>query len=73
MVVSLESLRWMNLDCPFHVSCRYMEVIGMKSVGRDIWEECMKDDMKLVGLQPQWAIFSNFWRDLMLGKRLILA
>ena len=31
----------MNLDWPFDVSCRYMEVTGMKCVGREIWEECM--------------------------------
>ena len=61
----------MNLDWPFDVSCRYMEVTGMKCVSREIWEECMKDDMKWVGLQPEWVLYSDLWRDLMLGKGLI--
>ena len=27
------------------------------------WRECVKDDMKLLGLQPEWAIFRDMWRD----------
>ena len=30
----------------------------------------MKDDMKLLGLQPEWAIFRDMRRDLIWGKRL---
>ena len=26
--------------------------------------ECVKDDMKLLGLQPEWTIFRDMWRDL---------
>ena len=30
---------------------------------RKTWGECVKDDMKLLGLQPEWAIFKDMWRD----------
>ena len=30
---------------------------------RKTWGECMKDDMKLLGLQPEWAIFRDLWTD----------
>ena len=33
----------------------------------------MKDDMELLGLHPEWAIFRDMWRDLICGKRLTLA
>ena len=33
----------------------------------------MKDDMEVLGLQPEWAIFMDMWRDLIWGKRLTLA
>ena len=33
----------------------------------------MKDDLKLLGLHPEWAIFRDMVRDLMWGKRLTLA
>ena len=39
---------------------------GMQS-GR-IGGECVKDDMKVLGLQPDWAIFRDMWRDLIWGK-----
>ena len=28
---------------------------------------CVKDDMKLLGLQPEWAIFRDMWRDFIHG------
>ena len=31
------------------------------------WGECVKDDMKLLGLQPDWAIFADIWRDFIHG------
>ena len=39
------------------------------------WGECVsvKDDMKLLLFQPEWAIFRDTWRDLIWGKRLTLA
>ena len=47
---------------------------GMKCMdrGRKTWEECVKNDMKLLGLQPEWVIFRDMWRDLIWGKRLTL-
>ena len=29
----------------------------------------MNDDMKLLGLQPEWAIFKDMWRDFISGDR----
>ena len=29
--------------------------------------ECVKDDMKLLGFKPEWAIFRNMWRDITHG------
>ena len=40
---------------------------------RKTWEQCMRDDMKLLGLHFEWAIFRDMWRDLIWGKRLTLA
>ena len=34
--------------------------------------ECVKDDMKFLGLQPEWAMFRDMWRDLVWGKHLTL-
>ena len=51
------------------LSCRNMEeVVEVTCVGRGrkTWGECVKDDMKLLGLQP------DMWRDLIWGKRLTL-
>ena len=28
----------------------------------------MKDDMKLLGLQSEWAIFRDVWRDFVCGQ-----
>ena len=28
----------------------------------------MKDDMKLLGLLPEWAVFRDVWRDLYMGQ-----
>ena len=40
---------------------------------RKMWEQCVRDDMKLLGLHSEWAIFKDMWRDLNWGKRLTLA
>ena len=58
--------------------CRLAETWGsgeMKYVGRGrkTWGECMKNDMKFLGLQPKWAMIRDMWRDLIWSKRLILA
>ena len=59
-------------------SYRDMEVAGMKCVGRGrgrgrgrkTWEVCVKDDIKLFGLQPEWTIFRDMWRDSIWSKHL---
>ena len=37
--------------------------------GRKTWVECVEDDMKLLGLQPEWAIFRDVWRDFIYGTK----
>ena len=56
-------------------SCRRLVVEGARGQGRSrkTWEQCVKDDMKLLGLHSEWAIFRDVWRDLIWGKRLTLA
>ena len=46
---------------------------GLVVEGRKTWEQCVKDDLKLLGLHSEWAIFRDMWRDLIWGKRLTLA
>ena len=55
--------------------CRNVDVAGVKCRGRNktIYRECMTDDMKLLGLQPEWVIFRDMWRDFKLGQHLTLA
>ena len=52
-----------------------MVVEGTRGRGRSrkTWEQCVRDDMKLLGLHPEWAVFRDMWRDLIWGKRLTLA
>ena len=56
-------------------ACRGLVVEGARGRGRSrkTWEQCVRDDMKLLGLHPEWAIFKDMWRDLIWGKRLTLA
>ena len=56
-------------------SCRRLVVEGARGQGgsRKTWEQCVKDDMKLLGLHSEWAVFRDVWRDLIWGKRLTLA
>ena len=30
--------------------------------GRKTWRKCVNDDMKLLGLLPEWPIFKDMWR-----------
>ena len=50
-----------------------MEGARVRSRGRITWEQCVKDDLKLLDLHPEWAIFRDMWMDLIWGKRLTLA
>ena len=56
-------------------TCRRLMVEGAKGRGRikKTWEQCVRDDMKLLGLHSEWCIFRDMWRDLIWGKRLTLA
>ena len=40
-------------------ACRKVEVAGARCKGRKrkTWYECVKDDMKVLGLHPEWAVF----------------
>ena len=79
-VVRHGRLRWFwhlerkNVD-DWVLPCRSVEVAGVKSWGRDrkTWEECVNDDMKLLGLQPEWAIFMDMKKNVILRKCLTLA
>ena len=31
--------------------------------------KCVKDDMKWLGLQPEWAIFRDVWRNFIHGAK----
>ena len=43
---------------------------GARGQGRSrkTWEQCVKDDMKLLSLHSEWAIFRDVWRDLIWGQ-----
>ena len=36
--------------------------VGEKCWNRKTWRECVNDDMKLFGLQLEWAVFMDMWR-----------
>ena len=40
---------------------------------RKRWEQCVRDDVKLLGLHSEWAIFRDMWRDMIWGKHETLA
>ena len=66
---------WDGLDIWSMSVCRGLVVEGTRGRGRSrkTWEQCVRDDMKLLGLHPEWAVFRDMWRDLIWGKRLTLA
>ena len=35
--------------------------------GRKTWYECVKDDMMVLGLHPEWAVFRDMWRGFISG------
>ena len=46
-------------------ACINLVVAGVRYVGRGkkTWGECVKDDMKLLGLQPEQTVLRDVWRD----------
>ena len=51
-------------------ACRRLVVEGTRGWGRSrkTWQQCVRDDMKLLGLHPEWAVFRDMWRDLIWGQ-----
>ena len=51
-------------------ACRNLEVGGMRCAGRGrkTWYECVKEDMKELGLHPEWAVFRDMWRGFISGQ-----
>ena len=45
----------------------------MQGRNRKTWKKCVDDDMRVLGLHPEWAVFKDVWRDFILGKRQTLA
>ena len=47
-------------------TCRNVEVVGVRyvrgGIGR-LGENCVKDNMEVLGLRPEWAVFRDVWRD----------
>ena len=56
-------------------ACRNVVVAGVRCSGRGrkTWYECVKDDMKVLGLPAVWAVFKDMWRGFISGERLTLA
>ena len=68
-VVRRGRLRWFGHLEPKNgddwvLGCRNGEVVGEMSSGngRLTWRECVNDDMKVHGLQSEWALFRDMWR-----------
>ena len=51
-------------------ACRNVVVAWVRSAdrGRKTWRKFVKDNMKLLGLQPEWAVFRDIWRDSYMGQ-----
>ena len=41
------------------------EMAGARCKEREkkTWKECVDEDMKVLGLHPEWVVFRNMWRD----------
>ena len=50
--------------------CKNVVLAGVRCAGggRISWRECVKDDMDVLGLRPELAIFRDEWRGLNSGK-----
>jgi hypothetical protein len=50
-------------------TCRNVVVAGVRCAGRGrkTWYKCVKDDMKALGLHPEWAVFRDMWRSFISG------
>jgi len=52
-------------------ACRNISVIGSKGRGRGkkTWDECVRQDLTILGLKKEWAQDRTKWRGLIGGKR----
>ena len=52
-------------------NCRNFQVAGVKAHGRGrkTWGECVKNDLKSLGLRPEWAKDRLLWRRVVWGNR----
>ena len=50
-------------------ACRNVVVAGVRCAGRGrkTLYECVKDDVKVLGLHPEWAVFWDMWRGFISG------
>ena len=67
-------LRWFGRverksDDDWVSACRNVVVAEVRCAGkrRNTWYECVKDDMKVLGLHPEWAVFRDMWRGFISG------
>ena len=69
-VVRPSILRWFvhmerrSVD-DWRLACETVKVAGVRCRGRNrkTWRECVKDDMKMLGLHSEWVVFRDMWRD----------
>ena len=61
VILGLAQLRWFgHLERKIGLSAWLWErCVGR---GRKAWRECIFDDMKLLGLHHEWAVFRDMWR-----------
>ena len=50
-------------------ACRKVAGVRCRGRRRKTWRKCVKDDMEVLGLQPErWAVFGDIWWDFILGQ-----
>ena len=56
-------------------ACKVLVVEGARGRGksRKTWEQCVRDDMRLLGLHSECSTLKEMWGDLIRGERLTLA
>lgn len=52
-------------------ACRNINVVGARGRGRSrkTWDECIRQDLKALGLRKEWAQDKTKWRGLIVGNR----
>ena len=45
-------------------ACRKVEIAGARYMRKKkTWKESVDNDMEVLGLHPEWAVFGDVWRD----------